>query len=188
MQQLDRDYNIVKGQFEEVLTRRESARLSEQVEQTADDVQFRVIDPPFVPTKPSGPNKVLYSMAVLLAGIGAGAALAIGLSMLRPVFYSTEQIASKTDRPVLGSVRKLASKREKLSQKVGWALYVGLFILLCLVCFILLASYQGFFDNGRLDFLTQGKLGPVVNTFAAAIDEVGLLLRQMLEKVLGSPL
>ena len=186
LQQLDRDYKIVKGQFEQVLTRRESARLSEQVEQTADDVQFRVVDPPFVPAKPSGPKKLLFSIATLVAGIGAGAALAISLSMLRPVFYSTEQIAGKTERPVLGSVRKLTSKREMLSQRVGWVAYIGLFFLLCLICVILLATYQGFFDNGRLDFVMQSKLGPVVNTLSNAIGELGQLLRRSLEQVLGN--
>ena len=188
LQQLDRDYNIVKGQFEEVLTRRESARLSEQVEQTADDVQFRVIDPPFVPSRPTGPNKVLFSAAALVAAIGAGIALAIGLSLLRPVFYATEQIASKTGRPVLGSVRKLTSNRENVMQKFGWVIYIGLFGLLCLSCLMLLASYQGFFDGGRLDFIMQSRLGPVVSTLGEGFGNVGRVLRQLLEKVPGSPL
>ena len=187
LQQLDRDYNIVKGQFEEVLTRRESARLSEQVEQTADDVQFRVIDPPFVPSKPTGPNKVLFSAAALVAAIGAGIALAIGLSLLRPVFYATEQIASKTGRPVLGSVRKLTSSQENVMQKFGWVIYIGLFGLLCLSCLMLLASYQGFFDGGRLDFIMQSRLGPVVSTLGEGFGNVGRVLRQLLEKVPGSP-
>ncbi|MDB3935109.1 chain length-determining protein [Granulosicoccus sp.] len=169
LQQLDRGYNIVKGQFEEVLTRRESARLSEQVDQTADDVQFRVIDPPFVPSRPSGPDRPLYSMAVLVAAIGAGAALAIGLSMLRPVFYSTKQIAAKTNRPVLGSVHNLTSMRQKMSQRVGWVAYIGLFFMLCFVCLILLATYRGFFDDGRLDFLMQSEDGTVVSTSTGAM-------------------
>ena len=78
LQQLDRDYTIVKDQFEEVLSRRESARLSEQVEQTADDVQFRVIDPPFVPSKAIRPYTIAAFLdSGLLAGIGAGVCLSV---------------------------------------------------------------------------------------------------------------
>ncbi len=68
--QLNRDYDVVQKQHATLLQRRESARLSEDVEQTAGDVVFRVIDPPFVPNRPGEPNKLLLNSAVLLIAIG----------------------------------------------------------------------------------------------------------------------
>ena len=157
--QLDRDYNIVKEQYETVLERRESARLSEQVEQNADDVQFRVIDPPFVPSKPSGPNKRLLSAMSLAAALGVGAALAFGLSWLNPVFYTASNVASQTSRSILGSVSMLKTKSERLGNVVSWAGFILVSGLLLAVFGLLIAYYQGWFANGQLDFLTTGTVG-----------------------------
>ncbi len=52
LQQLNRDYSVISQQHSDLLKRRESARMSQQVENSADDVKFRVIDPPFVPLNP----------------------------------------------------------------------------------------------------------------------------------------
>lgn len=57
--QLNRDYDVVRSQHATLLQRRESARLSEDVEQTAGDVVFRVIDPPFVPNRPGEPKEAV---------------------------------------------------------------------------------------------------------------------------------
>ncbi|MCZ6829570.1 MAG: chain length-determining protein, partial [Gammaproteobacteria bacterium] len=65
--QLDRDYQVIANQHQQLLKRRESAMISQRVEQNANDVTFRVVDPPFVPLKPSEPNKLLLSSAVLFA-------------------------------------------------------------------------------------------------------------------------
>ena len=53
---LNRDYEINKKQFDTFLQRLESAKISEQAEQSNDNVKFRVIEPPSVPVKPSGPD------------------------------------------------------------------------------------------------------------------------------------
>ncbi len=159
LSQLDRDYEIVKGQYEEVLGRRESARLSEQVEQNADDVEFRVIDPPFVPSKPSGPNKKLLSGAGFVAGLGAGAGLAFALSLLFPVFYNASAIAKETGRSVLGSVSKQKSASETLRSLMSWLGFAFVSGLLLLVFALLMAFYMGFFANGQLDFLVKGQVG-----------------------------
>ncbi|MEZ5504089.1 MAG: hypothetical protein R3E50_16070 [Halioglobus sp.] len=69
MKQLNRDYQVISTKHQELLSRRESAKLGEDVEQTASDVTFRVIDPPFVPSKPSEPSKLLLNSIVLVAAL-----------------------------------------------------------------------------------------------------------------------
>ena len=84
LKQLDRDYSVILGQHTQLLQRREAARLSQDVEQNASDVTFRVIDPPFVPTKPSEPNKLLLNAGVLFVALGIGAGVALLISLIRP--------------------------------------------------------------------------------------------------------
>jgi len=46
---LNRDYEVNKQQYDTLVQRLESAKISEQAEQSADNVKFRVIEPPIVP-------------------------------------------------------------------------------------------------------------------------------------------
>ena len=49
LKRLNRDYGLNKQQYDELLKRRESARLSHEADQQSDDVKLKVIDPPRVP-------------------------------------------------------------------------------------------------------------------------------------------
>lgn len=102
--QLDRDYETLRTQHALLLERRESAQLSKRMGQDVDDVKFRIIDPPFVPSKPTSPNKLLLNAAVMAAGLGAGTGLALLLSLIRPVYYGQRSLALATGVPVYGSV------------------------------------------------------------------------------------
>ena len=101
---LDRDYQVNKRQYDELLTRLESARISEQADQSSDDVKFRVIEPPSKPIAPSGPDRALLSTLVLFVSIGAGLGLALLLAQIRPVFSTRDALKQITGLPVLGAV------------------------------------------------------------------------------------
>ena len=75
---LNRGYEITKKKYEELLSRKETAQLAQQADETTDKIQFRVIDPPRKATKPSGPKRFILFGVVLVLGFGVG----IGLSLL----------------------------------------------------------------------------------------------------------
>jgi polysaccharide chain length determinant protein (PEP-CTERM system associated) len=101
---LNRDYVVNKAQYDQLLQRLESARISERADQSTEDVKFRVIEPPTVPVIPSGPERVLLSALVLLASLGAGLGFAMLLQQVRPVFSTKDTLRQVTGLPVLGSV------------------------------------------------------------------------------------
>jgi polysaccharide chain length determinant protein (PEP-CTERM system associated) len=104
MARLDRDYQVNKKQYDQLLQRLESARISEQADQSSEDVKFRVIEPPTKPIMPSGPDRVLLSTLVLIVSLGAGLGLALLLAQIRPVFSTRDALKQVTGLPVLGSV------------------------------------------------------------------------------------
>jgi len=104
LQGLNRDYDTVKTNYNELLKKRETARMSGTVEQTTDAVKFRVVDPPQVPSKPSAPNRILFSSLVLLGSLVLGMGLAILLSMLRPSFGTLQGLRDVTGLAVLGGI------------------------------------------------------------------------------------
>ncbi|CDH46814.1 XrtA system polysaccharide chain length determinant [Candidatus Contendibacter odensensis] len=115
---LNRDYAVNRRKFEDLLTRRESAKMSQQIEQTSQDVRFKIIDPPRVPLQPSGPNRPLLMSMVLGAGLAVGVALAFLISQLWPTFDTRRSLMQLTNVPVFGSVSAVLSmadvRRERL--------------------------------------------------------------------------
>ena len=107
------------GQHQELLERREAARLSEDVEQNASDVTFRVIDPPFVPLKPSEPNKTLLNGVVLLLGLAAGVGVALLVSLIHPVISDARTLVSVTGLPLLGTVSMSLLPEQKRKERIG---------------------------------------------------------------------
>ena len=106
---LNRGYEITLEKYNELLNRKESVQLSQNAEVSADSFQFRVIDPPRVPTVATGPNRMLFLSAILVGGLGAGIGLVFLISQIRPVFFDTRQLSAITGVAVLGSVTKLHS-------------------------------------------------------------------------------
>jgi polysaccharide chain length determinant protein (PEP-CTERM system associated) len=128
--QLDRDYQVIAGKHQELLSRRESAKLGEDVEQTASDVTFRVIDPPFVPSKPSEPNKLLLNSMVLVFALGVGAAIALLLSLVRPVVVDQQSLVKLTGLPLLGTVSLTPSPEQRKREAWGLVLFSSLMAVL----------------------------------------------------------
>ncbi|MCC5827060.1 XrtA system polysaccharide chain length determinant [Alkalimonas sp.] len=101
---LNRDYNITRTKYEQLLSRRESAELSRRVDDSEMDMQFRIIDPPRVASRPAGPNRQLYFTMVLMLGVGAGVAMALLRSLISPVMTNTLQLKSISHFPVFGVI------------------------------------------------------------------------------------
>jgi polysaccharide chain length determinant protein (PEP-CTERM system associated) len=126
--QLTRDYEVNKKNYDQLLTRRESAQMSEDMDSKTDAIDFKVIDPPYVPPVPAFPNRPFLLSMVLLLAIAGGAGFAFIISQVRPIIIDRSSIADITDYPVLGSVTMVwnvvqtQSRRKKL---MVWAASTG---------------------------------------------------------------
>lgn len=132
--QLNRDYEVNKKNYETLVSRRESANMSVEMESSSGMAEFRLIDPPSVPLKPSAPNRILL---MPLGGGGAllfGLALTFVLSQLRPTFLDGRDLREVSGLPLLGTVsatsdpvRKRRRQRLNLAFLGGVGGYVGAF-------------------------------------------------------------
>ncbi len=104
LSRLNRDYEVNKEQYDTLLQRLESAKISQQADQNTDNVKFRIIQPPTVPAKPSGPNRPLLDSLVLLAALAAGVGIAVLLAQLHPTFSNRETLQRLSGVPVLGAI------------------------------------------------------------------------------------
>lgn len=123
MARLDRDYNIIKKTYDQLVERRTSARLSREAEQTSDKLQFNVIEPPTLPLNPISPNRFLLVSAVFLIAIVAGAGLALLYEQIKATFYTRVQLEDDLGLPVVGGVSMYWSESELTKRRKGMIVY-----------------------------------------------------------------
>lgn len=141
--QLNRDYDTNKRNYDELVSRRESANISVDLDSTGGMAEFRLIDPPNVPTKPSSPNRSVLIPAAGAGSLALGVALAFLLSQLRPAFHDSRTLREVSGLPILGSVSLVADpsaerrERRRLAYFGGTlAAYGGVFVGLTLMAML----------------------------------------------------
>jgi len=117
--QLNRDYQVNKGNYEKLLERRESAKMSGEMATTTEMMTFKIIDPPMVPQIPTSPNRFRLVSLVFLGALLAGIGTAFLMSLIRPTFQSQSALREATGFPVLGTVSMIWTDQEMIKRKKG---------------------------------------------------------------------
>lgn len=127
---LNRDYGITKKKYEDLLIRKESADISRKADLSAEDVQFRIIEPPVVPLEATGPKRALFYTLILILSFGVGVVIAFLVSQVNPVIMNAEQLMKLTGRPVLGSVTDTnIDEIKKRDKRRMWVFAASTFVI-----------------------------------------------------------
>ncbi len=100
---LNRDYDVLRRNYEELLGRREQMRIAQAADLEANKVKVQIIDPPQRPRTPVAPKRLVLLSGVLLAGIGAGIVLTLLISEIDSSFQSVDDLRS-LGLPVIGGI------------------------------------------------------------------------------------
>ncbi len=130
---LTREYSIIKQHHDEMVAKREQARIQKEKEQSSNELKFELHDPPKTPSEPIGPNRLLFYAAVLVIGCGGGIGLAFILSQINTTFYDAKSLNVAISLPVIGSVSLILSEQQKRKRLMKRLLFVGSFLLLLTV-------------------------------------------------------
>ena len=142
--QLNRDYQIHQKNYADLVSRRESALMSGELESTSNVADFRVIDPPRVSPKPVAPNRVLLLPLSLLAALAAGLGLAFLMSQIRPVFFDGAALRQLTQLPLLGVVELISTEELRQRESRSFKRFIGALLALVFLYTggMLVLSYQ----------------------------------------------
>ena len=121
--QLNRDYDVIRKNYEMLVSRRESASLGVKMDESAQLADFRVIEPPHVMPKAVFPDRTALATLSMLAALAVGLGLAWALSLIYPTFSTPRQLEVATKRPVIGMISSvttsaLAAARRRDLQRV----------------------------------------------------------------------
>lgn len=127
---MDRDYNVLRKNYEDLLGRLQSANIAQAADTQADKVKLQIIDPPEIPRIPVAPNRPLMVTAVLLGGLAIGLGMTVLFGQLDRSFSSVEELRT-LGLPVLGgiSVLGMAPLRQRLMAAIRFGGAVAVLIM-----------------------------------------------------------
>jgi capsular polysaccharide biosynthesis protein len=117
--QLNRDYDVHRGNYTALVARRESAVMSGQMDASSATAEFRLIDPPRVTPQPVAPNRPMLFTMAFLGALAAGVFASFAASQIRPSFLDAHVLRDVTGMPVLGTVSLIVSEPMKRKERRG---------------------------------------------------------------------
>ncbi|MEO6031853.1 MAG: hypothetical protein ABIP61_08140, partial [Burkholderiaceae bacterium] len=131
--QLNRDYDIIRKSYDEMVARRESAALGVKLNENAQIAEFRIVNPPHVAPTPVFPARLHLAIAAIVASLMVGIGVAVIVDLTWPTFDETASLQLFSGRPVLGPVSMLVTPQGKHSQRMSALRFTAAFgILLAL--------------------------------------------------------
>jgi len=123
--QLNRDYVIIKKNYEDLVARRQSAMMSGELDVASGIADFRLIDPPRVAPQPVSPNRPMLMAGAHLGALMIGLMVAFAATQLRPVFTTASDLREKSGLPVLGVVSMIVADEQARKERVNLYRFLG---------------------------------------------------------------
>jgi polysaccharide chain length determinant protein (PEP-CTERM system associated) len=129
MAELTRDYEVNRDIYQDLLKRRENARVSKNLNRDKQGLTIRVQDPAVLPLQPTGIRFIHFVLGGLFLGFIAPPALIYGLQMADPRIRFSSLITDKLNLPVLAEVPHLVTPSEVAAISRGFKLHLILIFL-----------------------------------------------------------
>ena len=112
MAELTRDYEVNRDIYQDLLRRRENARVSKNLNRDKQGLTIRIQDPAILPLQPSGIRFIHFVLGGLLLGLISPPGLIYSLQLVDPRIRVSSLISDKLSLPVLAEVPHLATPGE----------------------------------------------------------------------------
>jgi polysaccharide biosynthesis transport protein len=104
---VSRGYEESKANYDSLLKKQNQSQLATSLQEQQQGQQFKLLDPPSMPYKPSAPNRVMFSLGGLAAGAGLGVGLALLLELKKNVVRKQEDLEGIVPARVLVGIPHL---------------------------------------------------------------------------------
>jgi hypothetical protein len=140
---LTRDYTTIQSTYDELLKKRENAKLAADLERRNIGQQFKVLDPAKVPEQPYSPNKYVVVGGGFGGGLVLGLLVVVLLEYTNSSFSREEEVTRLCQVPVLAIIPTLTTveEREKSRKRRRFA-WVGATVVGLVGSAVALAVWQ----------------------------------------------
>lgn len=134
--ELRRDYDVIVDVYEELLSRKENAKLSMAMNVEGGNEKYKIIEPPVYPLTAAGPAFVHFAVAAPVLGLGAPFGLLLALIMLDPRIRTVSTLTETmpVEMELMGVVPHFDSPSEKRAARNET-------VMLVIFCTMVLVGY-----------------------------------------------
>ena len=131
--QLNRDYEIIRKNYEQLVSRREAAALGVKIDQSSPMAEFRVVEPPQIAPGAVFPSRAMLAAMVVLLALACGVAAMFAAAHFVPTFDDVKALREFSGRPVLGAITSLATSARRKRLRVEGAAFASAMALFLVV-------------------------------------------------------
>ena len=131
--ELTRDYEVNRDIYQDLLRRRENARVSMNLDAERRGLTFRVQEPAALPLQPSGLRLLHFGIAGLVLGVVMPLVLLGAFLFYDPRVRQAAALAGQQSLPVLVSIPEFRTLADRRGEIVGWLKAGGVVILVVAV-------------------------------------------------------
>ena len=137
--EIQRGYDLSKKNYDDLLSKKTQSELATSLTLRQQGAQFRLIDPPSLPMKPSGADHVKIGLGGLGAGLALGVALVFFLETRDHSLIDEKELSRLFPFPLVVGLPALSTKaedeRRSRVQMLEWLVGVTLSLLVCMTEF-----------------------------------------------------
>jgi polysaccharide biosynthesis transport protein len=119
---LESQYDLAKKNYDDLYAKKNQSALATDLQKDQQGQQFKLIDPPNLPTKPFSPNRLAIALGGLAGGIALGIALAYLIEILDSSLHSEDDLRARFDFPIVMGIPLLIDARERRMRSLKLAL------------------------------------------------------------------
>ena len=131
---LQRDYDLLRQHYGELLRKEQESLLATNLEKRQEGQQFRLADPPNLPTRPSKPKRLKIALGALACGLVLGCAFAFLAEVKNRSFHTEEEVSNLALPMVIGVPRVfMPGERQQLARKRTFEWCAAMMLLFAVV-------------------------------------------------------
>jgi uncharacterized protein involved in exopolysaccharide biosynthesis len=108
-----RDYELTRQHYADLLRKESESQLASSLEKQQEGQQFRMVDPPNLPTRPSSPNREKFGLIGAAAGLVIGLALAVLTEARDSAFHNEKDLGARIAVPLIVGIPALMTPPER---------------------------------------------------------------------------
>lgn len=116
--ELTRDYNVNRDVYQDLLKRRENARVSMNLDANQQGLTFRIQNPAVMPLTPSGLRFMHFGLAGIALSLAIPLGLLFGIARFDPRVRSTAQLERATGLMVLATIPFYATPQDRQRERL----------------------------------------------------------------------
>jgi polysaccharide chain length determinant protein (PEP-CTERM system associated) len=114
---MTRDYQSAQTFYEDLLKKQRESEMATDLERKQQGEQFRVLDPPSLPEKPTFPNRLNFALGGLAGGLCLGGGIVLLLEAKDQSFRTEPDVVAMLKLPVLVSIPRIDAADMEPSKK-----------------------------------------------------------------------